>query len=52
MVSPDPGPNYIFHILVTFDTEAIDWVYVGSLDSVMKVMVDLITYIIMAVYTS
>ena len=31
MVSPDPaGPYYIFHILVTFDTEPIDWVYVGE----------------------
>ena len=31
MVSPDPGPYHIFHILVTFDTEPIDWVlYVGE----------------------
>ena len=30
MISPDPGPYHIFHILVTFDTEPIDWVYVGE----------------------
>ena len=32
MVSPDPGLYYIFHIIVTFDTEPIpiDWVYVGE----------------------
>ena len=32
MVSPDPGPYHIFHILVTFETEPIpiDWVYVGE----------------------
>ena len=30
MVSPDPGPYHIFHIIVTFDTEPIDWVYVGE----------------------
>ena len=29
-ISPDPGPNHIFHILVTFNTEPIDWVYVGE----------------------
>ena len=31
MVSPDPGPYYIFHIIMTFDTEPIDWVYVGEI---------------------
>ena len=30
MVSPDPGVYHIIHILVTFDTEPIDWVYVGE----------------------
>ena len=30
MVSPDSDPYHIFHILVTFDTEPIDWVYVGE----------------------
>ena len=31
MVSPNPaGPYYIVHILVTFDPEPIDWVYVGE----------------------
>ena len=30
MVSLDPGPYHIFHILVTFDTEPVYWVYVGE----------------------
>ena len=30
IVSPDPGPYHIFHIIMTFDTQPIDWVYVGE----------------------
>ena len=30
MVSPGPGSYHIFHIIVSFDIEPIDWVYVGE----------------------
>ena len=54
MVSPDPGPYHIIHILVTFDTEANDWVYVGEV-RFLRLSDEgdyYLVYILMAVYTS